>query len=105
MKNDALATASFFFEKIMMHFGHPLEQVSDRRKYFVNDIIVNITSKYLIKHQKTTPYNLKANGLIERANCIVEKILNKMAFAHKTDWDQNLPSAVHAYNTSKKKTT
>lgn len=24
---------------------------------------------------------------------------------HKTDWDRKLPSAIHAYNTSEKKTT
>ena len=91
VKNVTLATASFFFEEIMMHFGHPLELVSHRKKHFLNDVIINITSRYLIKHQKTTPYNLKANGLTERANRIVGKILNKMVSAQKTDWDQKLP--------------
>jgi hypothetical protein len=66
---------------------------------------VDLTTKYLIKHRKTTPYNPKANGLTERANGIVGKILNKMVSAHKTDWDQKLPLAVHAYNTTEKSTT
>ena len=60
------------------------------------------------RHRKpleTTPYNPKANGLTERANGIVGNILNKMVSAHKMDWDLKLPLAVHAYNTSKKKTT
>jgi len=105
VKNDALTAASFLFEEIMMRFGHPLELVSDRGKHFLNDVIYNITSRYSIKHRKTTPYNPKANGLTERANGIVGKILNKMVSAHKTDWDQKLPSAIHAYNTSGKRTT
>jgi hypothetical protein len=105
VKNDALTATSFFFEEIMMRFGHPLELVSDRGKHFLNDVIYNITSRYSIKHQKTTPYNPKANGLTERANGIAGKILNKMVSAHKTDWNRKLPSAVHAYNTSKKRTT
>ena len=96
IKNDALAAASFFFEEIMMYFGHPLELVSDKEKHFLNDIIVNITSKYLIKHRKTTTYNPKANGLTERANGTVGKILNKIVSAHKTDWDWKLSSIVHA---------
>ena len=104
VKNDAPAAATFLFEEIMMRFGHPLELVSDRGKHFLNDVIINITERYLIKHRKTTPYNPKANGLTERANGIVGKILNKMVSAHKTDWDRKLPSAVHAYNTSEKKT-
>ena len=105
MKNDALVAASFLFEEIMMQFGHLLELVSDRRKHFLNDVIINITSRYLIKHRKTTPYNTKANGLTEQANKIVGKILNKMVFAHKMDWDQKLLSAICAYNTSEKNMT
>ena len=104
-KNDALAAASFLFEGILMRFGYPLELVSDRGKDFLNDVIADITDRYLIKHRKTTLYNPKANGLTERVNGIVGNVLNKMVSAHKTDWDLKLPLAVHAYNTSEKKTT
>ena len=104
-KNDAEVAAQFLFENIMMRFGHPLELVSDRGLHFFNDVITNITNLYSIKHRKTTPYNPKANGLTERANGIMGKILNKVVSAHKRDWDQKLPSAVHAYNTSEKKTS
>ena len=88
-----------------MRFGHPLELVSDRGKYFLNDVIYNITTRYLINHRKTTPYNPKANGLTKRANGIVGKSLNKMVSVHKIDWDLKLSSAIHAYNTSEKVTT
>ena len=74
-----------------MRFGYPLEIVSDRGKHFLNDVVSDITSRYLIKHRKTTPYNPKANGLTKRANGIVGNILNKMVSAHKTDWDLKLP--------------
>ena len=104
-KNDAATAATFLFEEIMMRFGHPLEIVSDRGTHFLNDVICDITTKYLINHRKTTPYNPKANGLTERANGIIGKVLNKLVAAHKTDWDLKLPSAVHAYNTSEKRTT
>jgi hypothetical protein len=104
-KNDAQTSASFLFEEVMMRFGHPLELVSDRGTHFLNNVIVDLTTKYLIKHRKTIPYSPKANGLTERANGIVVEILNKMVSAHKTDWDRKLPSAVHAYNTTEKSTT
>ena len=48
--NDAAIAATFLFEEIMMRFGHPLEMVSDKRKHFLNDVIYNITTWYLIKH-------------------------------------------------------
>lgn len=104
-RNDSRTTAGFLFEEIMMRFGHPLELVSDRGKHFLNDIIKEITTKYAIKHRKTTPYNPKANSQTERSNGTIGKMLNKMVLAHKTDWDRKLASAVHAYNTSQKTTT
>ena len=63
--NSVWTAASFLFTEIMMRFGHPLELVGNRGLHFLNDVIQNITTRYLIKHQKTTPYNPRANGLTE----------------------------------------
>lgn len=104
-KNDAATTAAFLFENIITRFGCPLELVSDRGLHFLNDTIELITTKYLIKHRKTTPYNPRANGLIERASGLMGKILNKLVSADKTDWDAKLPSALWAYRTAEKITT
>ena len=73
--------------------------------HFINDTIETITYQHQITHRLTTPYNPKANGLTERANGIVCKILSKVVSAHKTDWDQKLASAMYAYNTAEKITT
>ena len=83
--NDAKVTARFFFENIITRFGCPLELVSDRGSHFLNETIAILTAVYLIKHRLTTPYNPKANGLTERANGILCKILTKIVSAHKTD--------------------
>ena len=88
-----------------MQFGHPLEIVSDREMHILNNVICDITTKYLISHCKTTPYNPKANRLMEQANEIIRKVLNKMVAVHKIDWDLKLPLAIFTYNTSEKKTT
>ena len=55
----------------MMRFGHPLELVSDRGLHFLNGVVQDITLRYLIKHWKTTPYNLRANRLTEQAKGII----------------------------------
>jgi hypothetical protein len=105
IRNDAHTSASFLFERIIIRFGCPLELISDRGTHFLNEVISNLTTRYDIKHRKTTPYNPKANGLTERVNKIVGNILTKVVSAHKTDWDEKLYSAVYAYNTSHKITT
>ena len=104
-KNDAMTAAKFIFEYIIVRFGCPLELVSDRGKHFLNKVIRYITDLYFIRHRKTTPYNPKANGLTERANGLMEKILLKIISAHKTDWDLKLHSALWAYRTAEKITT
>jgi hypothetical protein len=104
-RNDATTAAAFVFQRIMMRFGCPLELVSDRGTHFLNDVIRDLTTQFRINHRKTTPYNPKANGLTERANGVIGKILNKVVSAHKTDWDEKLFSAVYAYNTTWKSTT
>lgn len=104
-KNDAANAATFLFENIITRFGCPLELVSDRGLHFLNDTIQHLTRTYLIKHRKTTPNNPKANGLTEKANGLIERILVKVVSAHKTDWDQKLPSALWAYRTAEKVTT
>ena len=104
-KNDAATAGRFLFENVLMRFGAPWELVSDRGLHFVNKLIGAITELHQIAHRLTTPYNPKANGLTERANGIVGKILSKVVSAHKTDWDLKLASAVFAYNTAVKSTT
>ena len=42
---------------------------------------------------------------MQRVNTIVRMFLNKMISAHKTNWDRKLPSAIHSYITSEKRTT
>jgi hypothetical protein len=104
-KDDARVVAKFLYEQIFCRFGPPLELVSDRGKHFLNEIVKEMTRLYWVKHRKTTPYHPKANGLTERANGIIGKILNKTASDHKPDWDLKLFAAVYAYNLAYKGTT
>ncbi|CAM6098287.1 unnamed protein product [Calypogeia fissa] len=104
-KDDALTSARFLFEQIFTRFGPPLELVSDRGTHFLNGTVEKLTEKYKVKHRKITPYHPKCNGLMERANGIIGKILNKIVAEHKHDWDVKLFSAVYSYNLAYKSPT
>ncbi|CAM6086260.1 unnamed protein product [Calypogeia fissa] len=104
-KDDALTSARFLFEQIFTRIGPPLELVSDRGTHFLNGTVEKLTEKYRVKHRKTTPYHPKCNGLMERANGIIGKILTKIVAEHKHDWDVNLFSAVYSYNLAYKSPT
>ncbi|OAE19486.1 hypothetical protein AXG93_1040s1500 [Marchantia polymorpha subsp. ruderalis] len=57
-----------------------------------------------IKHRKTTPYNPKANGLKEKSNGILCKILLKVTVSHAHDQDTKLLAALWAYRSTEKVT-
>lgn len=104
-KDDAATVSKFLFELIITRYGCSLELVSDRGTHFLNAVIEELTSHFQIKHRKTTPYNPKANGLIEKSNGLLCKILLKVTVSHAHDWDMKLLAALWAYRTAEKVTT
>ncbi|OAE18853.1 hypothetical protein AXG93_1647s1020 [Marchantia polymorpha subsp. ruderalis] len=104
-QRDNVATvAKFLFELIIKRYGCPLELISDRVTHFLNTVIKDLTFYFHIQHQKTTPYNPKANELIEKSNGLMRKILLNAMVNHAHDWDTKLPAALWAYPTAKKRT-
>ena len=101
---DAKTVAKFIYENIITRFGCPKELVSDHGTYFSN-IIEQLTNRFLIKHQKTTPYHPRASGQTEKTNGILCKISTKMVQGSNTVWDARLYDALWAYRCAFKVTT
>ena len=64
-----------------------------------------LTEKYGIKHFKSSPYHLQANGQVESTKNVLEAILTKTIQLHHWDWDDRLPKALWAYQTTWRNTT
>lgn len=62
-RDDAVTVAKFLFKSIITRYGCLLKLVSDRGTHFLNTVVDDLTFYFQIKHRKTTPYKLKANGL------------------------------------------
>ncbi|KAL3690876.1 hypothetical protein R1sor_004527 [Riccia sorocarpa] len=101
-KDDAVTVAEFFFRNVISRYGCPLELVSDRGTHFLNHLMEELTKYFQIKHRKTTPYNPKTNGLTEKCNSMLCRILNKLTVNHAYDWDTKLPATLWAYRTAAK---
>ncbi|KAL2624236.1 hypothetical protein R1flu_008481 [Riccia fluitans] len=104
-RDDATTVAAFLFERIVCQYGMPLELVSDRGTHFVNDLIQEMAVQYGIKHRRTTPYNPKANGLTEKSNGILCKVLKKVTQIFVYDWDLKLPGVLFAFQIAQKTST
>ena len=67
-KADAKEVARFIYEDIICRHGCPKKILSDRGSHFNNKLIKSLMEEFQIKHNFSTPYHPKTNGLIERFN-------------------------------------
>ena len=71
----------------MARFGPPLYILSDKGTQFNSELLTNFT-KFLGIHQiRTSSYNPKANGMVERAHRTLKAALRSRA----DDWLEQLP--------------
>ena len=64
-----------------------------------------LTTKYGIRHCKSSPYHPQANGQVESTKKVLESILTKKIHLHHKDWENRLPDALWAYRITWKNTT
>ena len=69
--------AKFVFENICCSFGTPLEIISDRGPGFRSDLVKELMSKLGIKQRHSSPYYPQCNGLVEKINGMICKIITK----------------------------
>ena len=61
-----------------------------------NDMVIEVCTRFKIKHHNSVPYCPKMNGVVEAANKNVKKIIAKATETYK-DWHEKLSFALHAY--------
>ncbi len=71
--------ATFLYEEIICRFGASRILQSDRRTYFMNEVIQRLTQRFKIKHSLSSPYYLQSNGLVERFNKTLCEGIAKLA--------------------------
>ena len=91
-------TAKFLLQKIIYQFGCPQTFLTDNGTNFTSKIIPILNHKMGIGTSLTTPYHPEANGIVERANGTIVRILKKLVEENGVDWDLMVPTAVFAYN-------
>ena len=69
--------AKFVFENICCTFGTPLEIISDRGPGFKGDLVKELMIKLSIKLKHSTPFYPQCNGLVEKINGMICKIISK----------------------------
>jgi hypothetical protein len=93
-------TAKLLVEKVICRYGMPEVLCSDRGPVMVG-LVINQVFKILgIKRVKTSSHHAQSNGLVEIFNKTLKQSLRIWSKEHQRDWDELLPFALFAYNTS-----
>jgi hypothetical protein len=78
-----------FIEKdLICRYGPPEKIVTDNAQNFNGKMIVELCTKWKIKHSNSSPYRPKMNGAVEAANKNIKKIIQKMVVTYR-DWCNN----------------
>src|SRR6266498_4290334 len=75
---NARNVANFLYEDIICKHGCPRKIISDRETHFNNQIIERLLERFKIRHNLSTSYHPKTNGLVERFNKTLCESLAKL---------------------------
>ncbi|KAK3108916.1 hypothetical protein FSP39_018571 [Pinctada imbricata] len=101
----AKTTADVLFNNFILHYGIPLKLHSDQGAQFESNIIKELCSIMGITKSRTTPYHPMGNGVCERFNRTLLKMLGTLENSQKQDWKTYISPIVHAYNCTRQETT
>ncbi len=101
---NAKSVANFIYEDIICRHGCPRKIISDRGTHFNNQVIEKLLEWFRIKHNLSTPYHPKTNGLVERFNKTLCESLAKLN-EKRENWDEYIPLTLFAYRTKANKCT
>ena len=104
-RNSEAVAVDFLYNQIVCRFGISLEVVTDQGSHFMGGVVTELLKKLSVKHRRTTPYYLQANGLVEKTNGILAGIIAKVILDKRQTWDEHLGEALWAYRTMYKLTT
>ena len=71
--------------------------MSDRGSQFVSDLMREISQLLSARQLQTNPYHAQCNGLVDRWNGTLRRMLQKMAAEKPSDWDRYIPALLFSY--------
>src|SRR6266511_1288335 len=101
---NARNVANFLYENIICRHGYSGKIISDRGTHFNNQVIENLLKRFKIRHNLSTPYHPKTNGLVERFNKTLCESLAKLN-EERENWDKYISPTLFAYRIKINKST
>lgn len=92
-------------DEIIYRHGPPENIVTDNGTQFKATRFLTLLESLGIKHSTTCEYNPQANGMDEKFNDTLVRIIRNIVGTNKRRWDESLPIALLAYNLTPNEST
>ena len=96
MKSTDAETVAQELVKIFARMGIPDELLTDQGSNFVSELLNQLSSLLRIRRIKTSPYHPQTDGLVERFNDTLKRMLRWFIKAPGA-WDELLPYLLFSY--------
>lgn len=98
LDNKAQTATNVFIEQIFCRYGAPREILTDRGTHFTGDPFAGLMKLLGIHHKMTTAYHPQTNGLTERFNGTICRMMAKyIARKDHKDWSRHINRVLGAY--------
>ena len=97
LRNIDAETTSEAMVEVFTRYGIPPEVLTDQGSNFMAELMQRVLELLQVSHIKTSPYHPQTDGLVERFNGTLKKMLNKFAQEHPKEWDKLIPYLLLAY--------
>ena len=97
---DTVTVADALLKEWILLFGPPEKLLTDRGVQFTSELFVELMKALEIKKVYTTAYHPQTDGQVERLNKTLVNILRTNMDEYQQGWEDALPFAEYAYNTS-----
>lgn len=102
---EAETVASVLVEQYICRFGVPRQIHTDQGTNFESRLFQKMCELLWIDKTHTCKMNPKSDGMIERFNQTLEKMLSSFVHSHQRDWDVFLPYLMLAYRSTPQAST
>ncbi|MCG8622444.1 MAG: DDE-type integrase/transposase/recombinase, partial [Proteobacteria bacterium] len=95
---SAITVADTLVNKYFAHYGWPDKILTDRGGSFESHLFKEICEMAKVKKLRTSSYHPQTNGQCERFNKTLISMLGTLPNSAKKNWQDWVPTLVHAYN-------
>ena len=104
-QQDATTLAKSFVSQIVLKYGASSIVQTDQGTNFVSELFRNTSKLLRVKKIQSTAFHPELQGGIDRSHRVLAEYLRHYVKQDQTDWDEWIPFATSAYNTSEHSAT